>query len=330
MSDVLGEIAFLIIGRIIQLGVWLVLCLGIVAIAVFIQWISKKKLIRWVIIIAVAATACIIIWMLVDDLSYIIKYRSMWFGTWMALCFAVTAVTVVVQLVNKKIRKKRPIHWAIKLAGYAAFYTISLFAIMKLLGAYPGNWLSIDKEYRELVYALYNQELYCYGYDRTYEGAYGEFVILFKENRNRERTMEQRDYITLKTTVEEYMGVDESFQGKKINLAFSASSQETICNIFNFNPETGEMGIDVPCWFTTGIIFANNCTELVEFNHDFSGINASVETLDDMQELANLHNLTYLHLHVSGAVREDKALEEQYLEELNTLLPDCEIHLNQN
>lgn len=43
MSDVLGEIAFLIIGRMIQLGVWLVLCLGIMAVAAVFQWISKKS-----------------------------------------------------------------------------------------------------------------------------------------------------------------------------------------------------------------------------------------------------------------------------------------------
>ncbi|MDE6529590.1 MAG: hypothetical protein K2K96_02320 [Lachnospiraceae bacterium] len=334
MADVSVQIVYLIIGRIIQLGVWLVLCLGITAVAAVLQWISKKKLIHWVIRIAVAATACIIIWMLVDDLIAIIKYGSMWFGIWLALCFAVTAVTVVVQLINKKLRKKKPIHWGIKLAGYAAFYAISLFAIMKLLGSYPGNWISIDKEYRELMYELYNQELNCYGYESIREGSNGEIVITFKENshisdQNLETTMMQRDYIALKTATEEFMEVNENFQGKRINIAFRLSSGRTLCNIYNFDPRTGEMGTDAPCWFATGIIYANNCTELAEFYYDFFGISAGVRTMDDMQELANLRNLTCLQLYVGGAVREDKELEKQYLEELNTLLPDCEIHLNE-
>ncbi len=87
------------------------------------------------------------------------------------------------------------------------------------------------------------------------------------------------------------------------------------------------MGTDVPCWFVKGI-YANNCTELAENYHDFSGISGRIGTLDDMQELTNIRNLTYLELNVSGMDKEDKDLEEQYLEELNTLLPDCEIHLN--
>lgn len=327
MSDVLTEITFFIIYRFIQLGVWLLLCVAITAIVA--GFSSNKKLIRWIIKIAVAITVCIIIWMLVDDLSYIIKHRFMWFGIWLALCFAVTTVTVVVQLINKKLRKKRPIHWAIKLTGYVAFYTISLFAIMKLLGSYPGNWLSIDREYRGLVYELYNQELCCHGYEGVYGGFSGEFVISFKENRNRERTMVQRDYIVLKTAVEEYMEVNESFRGKRIILAFSAISQAPVCSIYSFNPETGEMGTDVPCWFVEGI-YANNCTELAEIYHDFSGISGGVGTLDDMQELTNIRNLTYLELYVADMDKEDRDLEEQRLEELNTLLPDCEIHLNQN
>ncbi|MDE6530373.1 MAG: hypothetical protein K2K96_06340, partial [Lachnospiraceae bacterium] len=215
---------------------------------------------------------------------------------------------------------------------YAVFYTISYFVIMNLFGSYPGIWLSIDKEYRELVYELYNQELDCHGYEEIYEGSNGEIVIFFKENSYisdpiLERTMVQRDYIALKTAVEEYMEVNESFQGKKINLAFRLSSGEYICDIYNFDPQTGEMGTDVPCWFATGIS-ANNCTELAEIYHDFSGISAWVRTMDGIEDLTNLHNLTYLQLSVSGTVKEDNALEEQYLEELNTLLPDCEIHLN--
>ncbi len=333
VSDVLGEIVFLMIGRSIQLCVWLTLCLGITAVAAVLQWISKKKLIHWVIRIAVAATACIIIWMLVDDLIAIIKYGSMWFGIWLALCFAVTAVTVIVQIINKKLRKKEPIHWAIKLGGYAVFYTISYFAIMKLLGSYPGNWISIDKEYRELMYELYNQELACYEYESIREGSNGEIVITFKKNSHisdqiLETTSEQRDYITLKTAAEEYLEESESFQGRRINIVFKYSYGEPLCNIYNFDPRTGEMGTDAPCWFVTGIIYANNCTELAEFYHDFSEISVWVRTMDDMQELANLSNLTCLHLYVSGEVKGNKELEKQYLEELNTLLPDCEIHLN--
>ncbi|MDE6714617.1 MAG: hypothetical protein K2K20_12895, partial [Lachnospiraceae bacterium] len=242
MSDVLDEITFLIIYRFIQLGVWILLCIAITAIVAGVT--SKKKLIRWIIKIDVAVTACIIIWIVVNDLCYIIKHRSMWFGIWLALCFTVTAVTVVVQLVNKKLRKKKPIHWTIKLAGYAAFYIISLFAIMKLLGSYPGNWLSIDKEYRELVYELYNLELDCHRYERIHRGFYdyGEMEISFEKNSYLDRTMAQRDYIALKNAVEEYMEENESFQGKRIYIAFSLSSQETICTIYNFNPETGEMG----------------------------------------------------------------------------------------
>ena len=311
-----------------ELFIWLVLCLIVVAVVEFLNKKNqKKKPVDRAKKLAAYATIGFIMLMPLE-IVYFTMYWAMQFSVWLLLCLIVTVITAAVQLINKKIRKKKPIHWAIKLAGYAVFYTISLFAIMKLLGSYPGNWLGIDREYRELVYALYNQELYCHEYREVYEGFYGEFVISFTESLG--GTMEQRDYITLKNVVEEYMEVNESFQEKRINLNFRLSSGESLCNIFNFNPETGEMGTDVPCWFNTGIVFANNCTELAELYHDFSGINASVKTLDDMQELANLHNLTYLHLHVSGAVREDKALEEQYLEELNTLLPDCEIHLNQN
>lgn len=46
MSDVLYEIFFLLIIRMIQLAVWIVICLGIAAIAAVIQRISKRKLIR--------------------------------------------------------------------------------------------------------------------------------------------------------------------------------------------------------------------------------------------------------------------------------------------
>lgn len=312
-----------------ELIIWLLLCFAITVVVAVVQLTNKKirqlNPVRRTIKIAVYATIGFIMLMLLE-IVYFTMYWAMQFSVWLLLCLIVTVITAAVQLINKKIRKKKPIHWAIKLAGYAVFYTISLFAIIKLLGSYPGNWLGIDREYRELVYALYNQELYCYRYDgTTHEGFYGEYIISFKENSG--RTMEQRDYTTLKTTLEEYMGVNESFQEKRINLDFCLSSQEPICNIFNFNPETGEMGTDVPCWFVKSI-YANNCTELAEFYHDFSGISARVGTLDDMQELANLCNLTYLHLYVSGAVREDKELEKQYLEELNTLLPDCEIQLN--
>lgn len=312
-----------------ELIIWLLLCLTVTAIVAVVQLTNKKirqlNPVRRTIKIAAYATIGFITLMLLE-IVYFTMYWAMQFSVWLLLCLIVTVIMAAVQLINKKIRKKKPIHWAIKLAGYVVFYTISLFAIMKFLGAYPGNWFGIDREYRELVYALYNQELYCYRYDgTTHEGFYGEYIISFEKNTG--RTMEQRDYITLKTTVEEYMEVNESFQGKKINLAFCLSSQESICNIYNFNPETGEMGTNVPCWFVKGI-YANNCTELAENYHDFSGISGRVGTLDDMQELTNIRNLTYLQLYVGGAVREDKALEEQYLEELNTLLPDCEIHLN--
>ena len=312
-----------------ELIIWLLLCLTVTAIVAVVQLTNKKirqlNPVRRTIKIAACATIGFIMLMLLE-IVYFTMYWAMQFSVWLLLCLIVTVIMAAVQLINKKIRKKKPIHWAIKLAGYVVFYTISLFAIMKFLGAYPGNWFGIDREYRELVYALYNQELYCYRYDgTTHEGFYGEYIISFEKNSG--RTMEQRDYITLKTTVEEYMEVNESFQGKKINLAFCLSSQESICNIYNFNPETGEMGTNVPCWFVKGI-YANNCTELAENYHDFSAISGRVGTLDDMQELTNIRNLTYLQLYVGGAVREDKALEEQYLEELNTLLPDCEIHLN--
>lgn len=342
MSDVLGEIAFLIMIRMIQLGVWLVLCLGITAVAAVLQWISKKKLIRWIIKIAVAVTACIIIWMLVHDLIAIIKYGSMWFGIWLSLCFAVTTVAVVVQLINTKFRKKKPIHWAIKLAGYAAFYTVSLFAVMKLLGSYPGNWLSINKEYRELAYELYNLTLERYEYREISEGIHGQIILYFRNDnsfrndkdisdQSLERTIKQRDHITIKNAVGEYAKINGGFQGERIVIEYTTEDlmdTEFTGHIYNFDPWTGEMGTDVPYWFVTDA-HVNNCRELAEFYHDFSGICGSVLSMEGIEDLANLCNLTYLELNVSGMDKEDKDLEEQYLEELNTLLPDCEVHLNQ-
>ena len=308
-----------------ELFIWLVLCLVVVAVVEFLNKKNqKKKPVDRAKKLAAYATIGFITLMLLE-IVYFTMYWAMQFSVWLLLCLIVTVIMAAVQLINKKIRKKKPIHWAIKLAGYVAFYAITLFVVCKILEPYPSNWFATNKEYRELVYELYNQELYCHEYREVYKGFYGEFVISFTESLG--GTMEQRDYITLKNAVEDYMEVNESFQEKRINLDFCLSSGEPLCNIYNFDPETGEMGADVPWWFVKSI-YANNCTELAEFYHDFSGINASVKTLDDMQELANLHNLTYLHLYVGGAVREDKELEKQYLEELNTLLPDCEIHLN--
>lgn len=320
-----------------ELIIWLLLCFAVTVVVAVVQLTNKKirqlNPVRRTIKLAAYATIGLIMLMPLE-IVYFTMYWAMQFSVWLLLCLIVTVISAAVQLINKKIRKKKPIHWAIKLAVYAVFYTISLFAIMKLLGSYPGNWLATDKVYRELVYELYNLELDCYEYERIHKGSNGEIVISFEEHSYLSdhilrTTLQQRDYIAIKTAVEEYMELNESFQGNKINLNFRiGGSGGPLCSIYNFDPETGEMGTDVPCWFAEGI-YANNCTELAENYHDFSGISGVVRTLDDIQELVNLRNLTYLHLYVGGAVREDKALEEQYLEELNTLLPDCEIQLNQ-
>ncbi|MDE6687436.1 MAG: hypothetical protein K2K17_08980 [Lachnospiraceae bacterium] len=233
-----------------------------------------------------------------------------------------------VPLINKKIRKKKPIHWAIKLAGYVAFYAITLFVVCKILEPYPSNWFATNKKYRELAYELNNLELNCYEYNVIYGGSYGEIVISFEEKRNGERTSEQRDDIAIKTVVEEYIKENGNFQGKRIEIRFCCGSGETHNHLYNFDPWTGEMGDDIPYWFVTEA-HVYSCTELAEFYHDFSGISGSVQSMEGIQDLANLCNLTYFQLYVSGAAREDVDLEEQYLEEINTLLPDCEIHLNQ-
>ena len=310
---------------VVELCIWPLLCLVVAGVVQLInKKIRKKKPTGRGIKLAAYATIGFITLVLLE-IVYFTMYWFLQFSVWLLLCLIVTLITAAVQLINKKIRKKKPIHWAIKLVGYVAFYATTLFVVCKILEPYPSNWFATNKEYRELVYELYNQELYCHEYREVYKGFYGEFVISFTESLG--GTMEQRDYITLKNAVEEYMEVNESFQEKRISLNFRLSSGESLCNIFNFNPEMGEMGTDVPCWFVKGI-YANNCTELAEIYHDFSGISARVGTLDDMQELANIRNLTYLKLYVNGMDKEDQDLEVQYLEELNTLLPDCEIHLN--
>ena len=267
------------------------------------------------------------------EIVYFTMYWAIQFSVWLLLCLTVTVITVVVQLINKKFRKKKPIHWAIKLAGYAAFYTVSYFVIMNFLGAYPGNWLGTNKEYRELAYELYNLELDCHGYEEIYEGSNGEIVISFKEisyisDRNLETTMVQRDDIMIKTAVEEFIKENRNCQGKRIDIVFSLGSGQSQNHLYNFNPWTGEIGTGASYWFVTDA-HVNSCTELAEFYHDFSGISGSVRSMEGIQDLANLCNLTYFQLYVSGGAKEDVNLEEQYLEELNTLLPDCEIHLNQ-
>lgn len=256
-----------------------------------------------------------------DDLIAIIKYGSMWFGIWLSVCFAVTTVAVVVQLINKKFCKKKPIHWAKKLAGYVAFYTISLFAIMKFFGSYPGNWLLINKEYRELAYELYNLTLECYEYRGISEGIRGQIILYFRDDnyfrddkdisdQSLERTIKQRDHITIKNAVEDYVKMNGGFQGERIEIEFS-EIDPSLCHawaftghIYNFDPWTGETGTDASYWIVKDVD-VNNCTELAELYHDFSGISASVDTMYDMRELANLHKLTYLELNVSGMDKED-------------------------
>lgn len=174
-----------------QLAVWILICLGIIAIAAVIQRISKRKLIRWVIKIAAVVTACIIILMLADDLSYIIKYISMQYGIWLASCLTVTIIIALVHLNNKSSVKRN------RFSG-----------------------LATDEEYRELAYELHHLNLDCYEYEKIYEGFYGKTVFEFTDisnisDRVLERTLEQRDYIMIKTAVEEYIQENISFQGKK-------------------------------------------------------------------------------------------------------------------
>ena len=337
MLEVIFEIIFCLVFRMIQLMIWMAICLGIIAIVAIIQWISKRKLIRWVIKIAAVVTACIIILMLVDDLSYIIKYISMQYGIWLASCLTITMIIVLMHLINKKIRKKKPVHWTIKLTGCAAFYVISFFVCLKLFGSYPGNWLETDEEYRELAYELYYLNLEYYEYDYIHEGPQGEIVFEFRSDdviwdRTLARTVWQRDFITVKNAVEEYIKANGSFEEERIKIEFlagfgPANAWEYTGFIYNFNPETGETAdADNSCWFVTDIE-ANNCTELAEFYQDFSWISADVQTMDGIQDLASLSNLTYLQLYVSDTVNEDNDLKEKYLKELNTLLPDCEIYL---
>lgn len=72
--------------------------------------------------------------MLVDDLIAIIKYGSMWFGIWLALCLTVTVVTVIVQLINKKLLKKKPIHWE-KISCIYSFLCHNIICFMEGLKA---------------------------------------------------------------------------------------------------------------------------------------------------------------------------------------------------
>lgn len=315
-------------------GPWVLLCLGIMGL-VLISFGKKKA--RWVIRILGAVILCIILRAFVIVINYIIMYESMWYGIWLALCLTVTVVTAIVQWINKKLLKKKPIHWAKKLAAYVVFYAITLFVLWKglkpYLEPYPSNWLATDKVYRELAYELYNLELDCYEYEGIHKGSNGEIVISFEEHSYLSdhilrRTLQQRDHIEIKTAVEEYIKENRNFQGKRIDIRFYWGPGPVYNHLYNFDPWTGEMGDDIPYWFVTGA-HVNSCTELVEFYYDFSGISGSVRSMEGIQDLANLCNLTYFQLYVSGAAKEDVNLEEQYLEEINTLLPDCEIHLNQ-
>ena len=324
-----------------ELFIWLVLCLIVVAVVEFLNKKNQKKNpVDRAIKLATYATIGLIMLMPLE-IVYFTMYGDMQFSVWLLVCQIVTVITAVVQMINKKIRKKKSIHWTIKLTGYTAFYAITLFVVWKVLEPYPSNWLGTDKEYRELAYELYNLTLERYEYRKISEGAHGEIVLYFRDDKditdqNLERTIKQRDHIMIKNLVEEYIKMNGGFQGERIEIEFS-EIDPSLCahawafagHIYNFNPLTGEIGTDASYWFVTDVE-VNNCTELTELYHDFSGISASVDTMDDMRELANLCNLTYLELNFSGMDREDQGLEEQYLEELNTLLPDCEIYLNQN
>lgn len=326
------HIILIVFYRLLQLVIWLLLCCAVVAV---VDGISKKSMVQRTIKIAAYMTVGIIILMLAH-LIYVIMYSSMWLGIWLASCLTVTMIIVLVHLINKKIRKKKPVHWAIKLAGCAVFYMISFFVFMKLLGSYPGNWLGTDEKYRELAYELHHLNTEYYEYDYIYEGSRGEIVFTFRSDdviwdRTLARTIWQRDFITVKNTIEEYIKRNGSFEEERIEIEFLAgfgpvNAWEYTGCIYNFNPETGETGADDSYWFVKGIE-ANDCTELAEFYEDFSGISADVQTMDGIQDLASLSNLTYLQLYVSDTVNEDNDLKEQYLEELNTLLPDCEIYL---
>ncbi len=226
----------------------------------------------------------------------------------------------------KRYRPRNRFRWG--LLALAIPSNRAIFVLWKgikpYLEPYPSNWLGTNKEYRELAYELYNLELDCYEYDVIYEGSHGEIVISFEANQNQER----RDDIAIKTVVEEYIKENRNFQGKRIDIRFCCGSTPTHNHLYNFDPWTGEMGDDIPYWFVTEA-HVNSCTELAEFYHDFSGICGSVRSMEGIQDLANLCNLIYFQLFVSGGAKEDVNLEEQYLEEINTLLPDCEIHLNQ-
>lgn len=310
-----------------ELIIWLLVCLAVTAIVAVVQLTNKKirqlNPVRRTIKFAAYATIGFITLVLLE-IVYFTMYWFLRFSVWLLICLIVTVIMAAVQLINKKIRKKKPIHWAIKLAGYVAFYTITLFVVYKILEPYPSNWFATYKEYRELAYELYNLELDCYEYDVIYEGSHGEIVISFEANQNWER----RDDIAIKTVVEEYIKENGYFQGKRMDIRFCCGSTPTHNHLYNFNPWTGEMGDDIPYWFVTDA-HVNSCTELAEFYHDFSGICGSVRSMDGLQDLTSICNLTYFQLYVGGGAKEDVNLEEQYLEEINTLLPDCEIHLNQ-
>ncbi|MDE6530948.1 MAG: hypothetical protein K2K96_09280, partial [Lachnospiraceae bacterium] len=128
-----------------ELIIWLLLCFAVTVVVAVVQLtnkkICKKNPVRRTIKLAAYATIGLIMLMLLE-IVYFTMYWAIQFSVWLLLCLTVTVIMAVVQLINKKIRKKKPIHWAIKLAGYAVFYTISYFVIMNLFGSYPGIWLS--------------------------------------------------------------------------------------------------------------------------------------------------------------------------------------------
>ena len=313
---------------IVSLCLWLLLSLGIITITAI---CGEKKLARLIVKIAAGITLCV----LLININSIIK-GDLQMGLWLALCLGVTILTLLVQLINKKIRKKKPIHWAKKLAGYLVFYVafciLSLFIIMKLFGTYPGNYLAVDKEYRTLAYELYNATLERYEYSSISKGDHGEIIISFKDHDlsdgSQDRTVKQRDHIIIKNAVEEYFKRNGGLQREWIEIeildtVYDIHTWEHAGYIYNFNPLTGEMGTDAPYWFITGVD-ANDCTELAEFYQDFSGINCTVRSMEGVQELTNLSSLAYLEL--NGV---EEGLEGQYLEEVSALLPDCEIYINQ-